>query len=73
MLDPEFIIEQIELDTFKIQYVAKNELKEHEKIEIQKSIHEYLEKDLKLTFERADVLKRSESGKLKQFVSLVKL
>lgn len=67
----EFIIEQTELDTFKIKYVAKKELEPQEKFAIEKSIFEYLEKDLKLIFERADVLKRSEGGKLKQFVSLM--
>lgn len=68
----EFIIEQTKLNTFKIQYVAQKELKKNEKLEIQKSIFKYLEKDLNLIFERADVLKRSKSGKLKQFVSLIK-
>lgn len=67
----EFIIEQTKLDTFKIQYVAEKQLTKQEKLKVQKSIFEYLEKDLKLTFERTNVLKRSKSGKLKQFVSLV--
>jgi len=68
----EFIVEQTELDTFKIQYVADNVLSQQEKLEVQKAIFEYLEKDLKVIFERAAVLKRNKSGKLKQFVSLVK-
>ena len=68
----EFVIEQTELDTFKIQYASEKELSEQEKLDIQKSIFEYLENDLKLIFERVDVLKRSKSGKLKQFVSLIK-
>lgn len=67
----EFIIEQTELDTFRIQYVAERDLLPDEKLKIQKSIFEYLEKDLKLIFERAEFLKRGKSGKLKQFVSLV--
>lgn len=67
----EFIIEQTKLDTFKIQYVADKELVQQEKAAIQKAILEYLEKDLKVIFERAEILKRSKSGKLKQFVSLV--
>ena len=67
----EFIIEQTKLDTFKIQYVADKELVQEEKRAIQKSILEYLEKDLKIIFERADILKRSKRGKLKQFVSLL--
>lgn len=68
----EFVIEQSKIDTFKIQYVANKELVPQEKLEIQKSITEYLEKDLKLVFERTAILKRSKSGKLKQFISLVK-
>ena len=68
----EFVIEQTELDTFKIQYASDKELSDQEKLDIQKSIFEYLENDLKLIFERVDVLKRSQSGKLKQFVSLLK-
>ncbi|HLW32790.1 MAG TPA: hypothetical protein VKX40_11050 [Aequorivita sp.] len=67
----EFIIEQTELDTFKIQYISDKELVHEEKQAIQKSILEYLEKDLKIVFERCVILKRSKSGKLKQFVSLV--
>jgi len=67
----EFIIEQTKLDTFKIQYVADKELVQQEKAAIQKAILEYLEKDLKVIFERAEILKRSKSGKLKQFVSLI--
>ena len=66
----EFIIEQKQIDTFKIKYVAAKELSTVEKLEIEKSVAEYLEKDLKVIFERAAVLKRSKSGKLKQFVSL---
>lgn len=69
----EFIIEQIEIDTFKIRYVAEKDLTSYEKSEIEKSISEYLEKGLKLNFERENILKRSKSGKLKQFVSLVNI
>lgn len=68
----EFIIEQTKLDTFKIQYVSGKELNSQEKAAIEKAVTEYLEKGLKITFERAEILKRSERGKLKQFVSLVK-
>lgn len=68
----EFVIEQTKLDTFKIRYAADKELSPQQKLIIQKAIFEYLEKDLKILFEREDILKRSERGKLKQFVSLVK-
>jgi len=67
----EFTIEQTKLDNFKIKYVANTELTAEEKEAVEKACIEYLEKGLNITFERADVLKRSERGKLKQFVSLI--
>ncbi len=67
----EFVIEQLQLDTFKIKYVANRELNSREKLKIEKTILEYLEKDLKIIYEKLPVLKRTASGKLKQFVSLV--
>lgn len=68
----EFVIEQISLNTFKIKYVAERELSQIEKLKIEKSVFEYLENDLKIIFERNEFLDRTQSGKLKQFVSLVK-
>ncbi len=67
----EFVIEQTQLDTFKIKYVADRELDLKEKMKIEKSIFEYLERDLKVIYEKMPVLNRTKSGKLKQFVSLV--
>ena len=67
----EFVIEQTELDTFKIKYVSRKELSEREKQQIEKSLFEYLEKDLTIIFDRTAVLKRNKSGKLSQFVSLL--
>jgi phenylacetate-CoA ligase len=68
----EFIIEQLKKDTFKIYYVSKNELS-NEKIKIIKTeMKNYLEKDLTILFEKQNQLQRSKSGKLKQFISLVK-
>lgn len=69
----EFVIEQTALDTFKIKYVSREELTQFEKREIEKSLFEYLEKDLTIIFDRTPILKRSPSGKLSQFVSLLKL
>lgn len=68
----EFVITQLELGTFKIQYVSKIELSVTEKQKIENAIFIYLEKDLKIIFERVSILKRDESGKLKQFVSIIK-
>lgn len=67
----EFIIEQIALDSFLIRYVSINELNATEKLDIEKAVYTYLEKGLKIVFERVEFLKRTERGKLKQFVSLV--
>ena len=66
----EFVIEQLSTNTFKIKYVSENELLEMEKLKIEKAVFEYLENDLKIIFERSEVLKRTAGGKLKQFVSL---
>lgn len=68
----EFMIEQTKIDTFKIKYVSNRELFPKEKIKIEKAIIKYLENDLTIVFEREKSLKRSNSGKLKQFVSMVK-
>ncbi len=67
----EFVIEQTKLDTFKIRYAAEKDLSPEQETEIKKAIFEYLEKGLKILFEREEILKRSQRGKLKQFVSLV--
>lgn len=68
----EFVIEQTALDTFIIKYVSTEELSRLEKQAIEKSLFEYLEKDLKIIFDRTAILKRTESGKLKQFISNIK-
>lgn len=65
----EFVIEQFELDTFKISYVSLNTLSEEEKTKIKKAISEYLEPNLKVSFEQKQSLDRSNRGKLKQFKS----
>jgi phenylacetate-CoA ligase len=65
----EFIIEQHEINTFKITYVSKQVLPEAILIEIKNAITKYLEPNLIVNFERKDKLKRSKSGKLKQFTS----
>lgn len=65
----EFVIEQFELDTFKISYVSLNTLSEEEKTQIKTAISEYLEPNLTVTFEQKERLDRSNRGKLKQFKS----
>ena len=68
----EFVIKQTKIDTFDIEYVSGLELTENQIQDIEKAITTYLEKGLTFSFTRKDKLERSKSGKLKQFVSLVK-
>jgi phenylacetate-CoA ligase len=68
----EFIIKQTKIDTFDIEYVSLKELSLDQIEEIKNAITTYLEKGLVFTFTRQEKLERSKSGKLKQFVSLLK-
>ncbi len=68
----EFIIEQLKLDLFKIIYVSEKELTKNNIETIKEAMTNYLESDLNLLFEKVEILDRSERGKLKQFVSLLK-
>ncbi len=68
----EFIIKQTKIDTFDIEYVSKTELNLEQIQKIEAAIALYLEKGLIFTFIRKEKLERSNSGKLKQFVSLMK-
>ena len=65
----EFIIEQIEIDTFKIDYVATEALSKTQQKAVQLAVDNYLEPNLNLIFEQKAVLEREVSGKLKQFRS----
>jgi phenylacetate-CoA ligase len=68
----EFVIKQTKIDTFDIAYVSQNELTSNQIKNIEKAITTYLETGLTFTFTRKEKLERSKSGKLKQFVSLLK-
>lgn len=68
----EFVIKQTKIDTFDIEYVSAVALTEIQIQQIEKAITTYLEKGLSFSFTRKEKLERSKSGKLKQFVSLVK-
>ncbi len=68
----EFVIKQIKIDTFDIEYVSQTELNLEQIQKIEAAIALYLEKGLVFTFVRKEKLERSKSGKLKQFVSLLK-
>lgn len=67
----EFVIEQLQKDTFKINYVSALPLSEEKIRVITKEMTNYLEDGLTILFERKDQLERSKSGKLKQFSSLL--
>jgi phenylacetate-CoA ligase len=68
----EFVIKQTKIDTFDIEYVSKTELNWEQIQKIEAAITLYLEKGLVFNFIRKEKLERSKSGKLKQFVSLIK-
>ena len=68
----EFVIKQTKIDTFNIEYVSEFELTKVQIQQIEKAITTYLENGLTFSFIRKEKLERSQSGKLKQFVSLIK-
>lgn len=67
----EFVIVQTKKDEFEIDYVSEIELSAEQKQKVLKAIETYVGKNLKIGFERKAVLKRSPSGKLKQFTSMI--
>ncbi len=69
----EFVIEQEIKSVFNIKYVSTVLLSEEKKQTIIKAISRYLEEGLIVNFEKQAQLKRTKSGKLKQFSSMVKL
>lgn len=68
----EFVVKQTKIDTFEIEYVSELELTKNQIQNIEKAIEQYLESGLTFTFSRKEKLERTKSGKLKQFVSLVR-
>ena len=67
----EFVIKQIKINTFEIEYVSELELTAAQIVNIEKAIATYLESGLVFTYTRKEKLIRSKSGKLKQFTSLI--
>lgn len=65
----EFIIEQLNIDTFKISYTSQTKLTKNDLNQIRFAIENYLEKGLTIHFEKKAQLNRAHSGKLKQFKS----
>ena len=68
----EFVIRQVLLDTFEIDYVSQQELTPGQIGNIEQAIATYLEPNLRFSFHRKKLLLRSKRGKLKQFESMVK-
>ncbi|GAA4310024.1 phenylacetate--CoA ligase family protein [Pontixanthobacter gangjinensis] len=67
----EFVIIQTKTDEFHINYVSENELTTEQKARIMDAVKIYVGDNLVIVFERKDILKRSRSGKLKQFTSQI--
>lgn len=67
----EFIIRQIKIDSFEVEYVSEIELSINQIKKIEEAIAVYLEPDLQFTFLRKSSLERSNRGKLKQFKSFL--
>ena len=67
----EFIIKQITLDQFEIEYVSTTALLPEQIKKIEAAISLYLEPNLHFIFTHKTNLNRSQRGKLKQFSSLL--
>lgn len=67
----EFIVRQTKLDTFEIDYVSEIELSKEQIDAIEKAIEKYLEPGLHFNYNRKEILKRTQRGKLKQFQSML--
>jgi phenylacetate-CoA ligase len=60
------------LDTFEIHYTSEKPLEQAEIKTMEDVFSDYLEPNLIYIFRRKDIMQRGSSGKLKQFISLVK-
>lgn len=67
----EFVIKQIKIDSFEIDYVSEKLLTEDQIQQIENAISLYLEPNLKFLFTRKTSLERTNRGKLKQFKSML--
>ncbi|WP_081208119.1 phenylacetate--CoA ligase family protein [Salegentibacter sediminis] len=67
----EFVVAQTAPDKFKIDYISEKAFTETQIERILRAIEKYVGEDLKVFFERKEVLDRDKSGKLKQFTSRI--
>ena len=65
------MIIQTNTDSFKIEYVSEKDFTPLQIQKILSAIEIFVGKDLKVEFERKQILQRNKSGKLKQFTSLI--
>ncbi len=68
----EFVIIQTKIDTFEVEYVSEIILTDIQIENIKMATAKYLESGLLFFFFRKEKLEREKSGKLKQFISMVK-
>ena len=65
----EFVVHQMEIDSFEFHYTADSNLSEVEKRNLEIGFNTYLEPGLRIDFKRFDKIERSKSGKMKTFIS----
>ena len=68
----EFVIKQTKLDTFEIDYTSERPLTDNEIEKMKQVFSTFLEPGLTYVVNRRDKLDRGTTGKLKQFISLIK-
>jgi phenylacetate-CoA ligase len=68
----EFAIKQTKTDTFDIEYTSLSPLTTAEIDKIKQVLWQFLEPGIHFNFIRKDAIERGKSGKLKQFISLIK-
>lgn len=65
----EFIVEQMDITTFKVTYTSTQAMSENKKQAIRIALEKYVGSGLNILIERVETLDRGARGKLKQFIS----
>ncbi len=66
----EFMIEQMEDDSFVLLYVAEQDFCENLEMQLRKIFDQYISPDYHVSTRRVDVIERGSNGKFRQFISL---
>jgi phenylacetate-CoA ligase len=66
----EFVVKQTAIDTFEIHYVSELTIDDKKKMAIYQAMKQYVSDDLKVEIIKKKDIKRTKSGKLKQFEKL---